>query len=238
MAPNRSRPLLLVVHADHPDRYLDGAIGAWFAERARAHGRFEVEMLNARGWGTASPAGRVPDWRAPVARADAFAFVATDQDAVLRAPLLDLVEHASESWCLKPFGTVRTSGPGGERLARTLAACLRSLTAVPSSEHVILPDTAAALGMGVAVVDASIAARAEAQLMDLVRLHTALRTMRPIRSDLAAEVARAPGLGSDLAAGPSASRTEGPYAVAASSAAVGAGSVRSAQPAADARPTT
>lgn len=235
MASNRSRPLLLIVHADHPDRSLDSAIGTWFAERARAHGRFDVEVLNAQTWETTPPAGRVPGWRAQVASADAFAFVATDQDAVLRAPLLDLVEHAPESWRLKPFGTVRVRGRSGERLARTLAACLRDLTAVASSEDVVLPDAAAALKMGVVAVDASIAARAEAQLMDLARLHTALCTMRPMRSDVAVTVPRVPGLASRSTDAPSVARPAESSMVAASTAAVGIGSVRSTSPGVEVR---
>ena len=67
MVPNRSRPLLLVLHADHPDRSLDAAIGAWFVERVRAHERFDVEVLNAGAW-DASKAGRAPAWRAPLPR--------------------------------------------------------------------------------------------------------------------------------------------------------------------------
>lgn len=200
MVPNRSRPLLLVLHADHPDRSLDAAIGAWFVERVRAHERFDVEVLNAGAW-DASKAGRAPAWRAPVARADALVFVATDQDAVLRPPLLDLVAHASDPWRFKPFGIVRATGATGARLARTLVACLRDHTAVPSREDVVLPDTAAALGMGVAVLDAAIAARAEAQLMDLARLHATLRPMRPARVPIASAAAQTSGATSGTVVG-------------------------------------
>ena len=186
--PRWRRPILLVVHGRQRATDLDLGIGPWFADLARAQGRFDVrigdldELARAADASTGRPRASAPSWQRPVAEADAFAFATADAEEGLMAPLLDVVDRRDEGWRLKPAGLIRPPGLPFERSAHALREVLRTLRAVPIDADAVVPDAAHALRVGPAETEAAAAREAHALLGELTRMHHWLCSMRPGRA--------------------------------------------------------
>lgn len=124
----------------------------WILERARAHGGFEVELVDLREVNLPMfdeprhPRLRTYEhehtkrWSAKIDAADAFIFVTPEYDHGTPPSLINALIYLSQEWAHKPVGFVSYGGPaGGTRAVQMVKPILTSLKLVPLFESVIAP---------------------------------------------------------------------------------------------------
>jgi NAD(P)H-dependent FMN reductase len=180
--------LQIVIASTRPGR-VGERFGLWFAERARAHAGFEVEVVDLAA--VALPFLDEPkhprlqqyvhqhtrDWSARVSRADAFVFVAPEYNHGYNAVLKNAIDFLHNEWFDKPVGFVSYGGvASGTRMVQALKAVLLSVRMVPVVESVNIPFAAQFLTEdgGVAANDIMVSS-AVAMLDELLRLTRLLR---------------------------------------------------------------
>jgi NAD(P)H-dependent FMN reductase len=127
-------------------------VAEWFAERARRHGFFEVELVDlAR---VNLPFMDEPNhpmlrrythehtrrWSASVDSADAFVFVTPEYNHSFNAPLKNAIDYLNHEWRYKPVGLVSYGGvAAGTRAVQMITPVLTALMMVPLTEAVHIP---------------------------------------------------------------------------------------------------
>jgi NAD(P)H-dependent FMN reductase len=127
-------------------------VAQWFVERARAHGAFDISLVDLKAIGL--PLLDEPQhprlqkyqrdstkaWSAIVAALDAFVFVTPEYNYSTPPALVNALDHLYAEWNYKAAGLVTYGGPsGGLRAAQMLKLTLLALKMMPINEAVPLP---------------------------------------------------------------------------------------------------
>jgi NAD(P)H-dependent FMN reductase len=127
-------------------------VAHWFVERARAHGGFEVQLVDLKE--VALPLFDEPKhprfrqyehehtkaWSTTVSAADAFVFVTPEYNYGVPPSLINALDFLSHEWAYKPAGFVSYGGvSGGTRSVQMAKLVLTSLKIVPIPEAVSIP---------------------------------------------------------------------------------------------------
>ena len=193
-AARRSQALKLeIVIASTREERVGPSIARWFVERARANGKFEIELCDLKE--IALPMLDEPKhprlrqyqhahtkaWSARVDAADAFVFVTPEYNYGMPPALLNAIDYLLHEWAYKPAAFVSYGGiSGGTRSVQMSKQVLTSVKVMPIPEAVTIPffskliDTQATFAGGEAY-DKS----ATGMLDELHRWAEALATMRP-----------------------------------------------------------
>lgn len=143
--------LAIVIASTRPDR-IGLPVGQWFFERARRHGKFEVELLDLKEQNL--PLVDEPRhprlgqyehahtraWSARVAAADAFVFVTPEYNYGAAPSLINALDYLFLEWHYKPVGFVSYGGvSGGMRSVQMTKMVVTSLRMMPIPEAVSIP---------------------------------------------------------------------------------------------------
>jgi NAD(P)H-dependent FMN reductase len=127
-------------------------IANWFVDRARAHGAFDVSLIDLKAINL--PVVEEPnhprlrqytqettkEWSAVVAPLDAFVFVTAEYNYSTPPALVNALDHLYVEWNYKAAGLVSYGGiSGGMRAAQMLKLTLLALKMVPINEAVPIP---------------------------------------------------------------------------------------------------
>jgi len=176
-------------------------IADWFVARARAHGAFEVELIDLAEVNLPfvdepnHPRLRryehqhTKDWSARIDAGDAFAFVTPEYNYGFTAPLKNAIDFLHFEWQHKPVGFVSYGGiAAGTRAVQQLKQVVTTLKMLPLYEAVNIPfHTQFIDEEGVVQANEIMEQAASAMLDELVLVE---QTLRPRRTAIrAAEVA-------------------------------------------------
>jgi NAD(P)H-dependent FMN reductase len=127
-------------------------IAEWFAERARAHGKFEIEVVDLKEVDlplldeikhprlAEYEHAHTKRWSASVAAADAFVFVTPEYNHGTPPALVNALDYLYREWNYKPAGFVSYGGvSAGTRAAQMTKQILTTLKVVPLVEAVAIP---------------------------------------------------------------------------------------------------
>jgi NAD(P)H-dependent FMN reductase len=128
------------------------AIAQWFVDRARAHGGFDITLIDLKS--LKLPLLEEPHhprlkkyqldttkaWSAIAAPLDAFVFVTAEYNYSTPPALVNALDHLYVEWNYKAAGLVTYGGiSGGMRAAQMLKLTLLALKMVPINEAVPIP---------------------------------------------------------------------------------------------------
>lgn len=143
---------LQVIVASTRDERKGPLVAAWFAEQARGHGQFEVEVVDLAD--VALPLLDEPRhprlrqyerehtrrWSAIVDRADAFVFVTPEYNHGAPPSLVNALDFLVQEWAYKPVGYVSYGGAsGGLRGVQMTMQIVAALRMVSIVEAVAIP---------------------------------------------------------------------------------------------------
>lgn len=184
--------LMIVIGSTRPGR-AGRPIADWFAERARAHGGFEIDVVDLAELDLPlfdephHPRLRqyVHDhtkaWSARVDAADAVVLVTPEYNHSFPAALKNALDFLHQEWQHKPVGFVSYGGvAAGLRAVQQLKEVVTTLRMVPLVEAVSVPFHTRFLDAGGTRVVANdvMAQAADAMLDALLRTEAALRPLR------------------------------------------------------------
>ena len=188
--------LIVVIASTRPGR-VGLPVGEWFAARARAHGGFEVEVVDLAE--LRLPLMDEPNhprlrqyanehtkaWSAQVGEADAFVLVTPEYNHGFTAPLKNALDYLHHEWQYKPVGFVSYGGiAAGTRAMQMLKPVLVALKLTPVMEAVNVPFVRQFIDDEEQFSPNEILEQAaDAMLDELVRVESALR---PLRTPVAA----------------------------------------------------
>lgn len=168
------------------------AVADWFLLRARAHGAFDVGMIDLKD--VALPMLDEPThpmrrqyqhahtkaWSAMIAAADAFVFVVPEYNYGMPPALLNALDYLYHEWNYKAAGFVSYGGAsGGLRSVQMAKPVLTTLKMMPIPEGVALPFFMKMTGEGGAFTPGEQAEKSAATMLDeLARWTGALRVLR------------------------------------------------------------
>lgn len=169
-------------------------IAGWFAERARAHGAFDVELIDLAEVALpffdepAHPRLRryehdhTKAWSARIDAADAFAFVTPEYNHGYPATLKNAIDFLHFEWQHKPVGFVSYGGvAAGTRAVQQLKQVVVTLKMLPLFEAVSIPFHSQFLDEeGRVQANETMEAAADAMLDELVLSEQALRPRRAV----------------------------------------------------------
>jgi NAD(P)H-dependent FMN reductase len=190
--------LQIIIASTRPDR-AGLPIGQWIAERAAAHGRFDVDVVDLAQLGLPfmdepnHPRLRrytqqhTKDWSARVQRADAFVFVTPEYNHGISAPLKNAIDYLHAEWQYKPVGFVSYGGvAAGTRAVQQTQQVVAALRMVPVVAAVPIPFFHQFIDEdGTVQANEPMEEGAVAMLDELVRVEEALR---PLRAAVAAAI--------------------------------------------------
>lgn len=143
---------LLVVIASTREQRVGPAVAEWFMLRARAHARFELQLVDLKQLGLPlldepnHPRLRqyvqphTKSWSALVDGADAFAFVTPEYNYGMPPALLNAIDYVFHEWAYKPACFVSYGGAsGGMRSVQMSKQVLTSVKVMPIPEGVAIP---------------------------------------------------------------------------------------------------
>jgi NAD(P)H-dependent FMN reductase len=187
MAPR----LTIIIGSTRPGR-AGLPIAQWFAEQARAHRGFEVQIADLAE--VDLPLLDEPhhprlgqylhqhtkDWSAIVADSDAFVIITPEYNYGYPAPLKNAIDYLQREWTDKPVGFVSYGGvSAGTRAVQQLKQVVTTLRMVPVVEAVSIPFHPQFIGEDGRVQANEIMEHAATAMLDeLVRLEGALRPLR------------------------------------------------------------
>src|SRR5579872_6813928 len=144
-----SRPLLQIVVASTRPGRVGLPVAEWFADVARKHGAFDVELVDLAEVGLPfldepnHPRFRqythahTKKWSATVERADAFVFVTPEYNFGMPATLKNALDYLHYEWQYKPAGFVSYGGiSAGTRAVQQLKQVVTTLKLFPLPEAV------------------------------------------------------------------------------------------------------
>jgi len=127
-------------------------LAKWTFERAKAHGGFDVELVDLRDVGL--PLFDEPNhprlrqyvhehtkrWSAKIDAADAFVFVTPEYNHGTPPSLVNALDYLVHEWAYKPVSFVSYGGPaGGTRAVQMVKPMLVALKMMPLHESVMVP---------------------------------------------------------------------------------------------------
>lgn len=148
-------PVLQIIIASTRPGRVGLPLGEWFAQAAREHGGFEVELVDLAEVNL--PFFDEPnhprlgkyehqhtkDWSATVSRADAFVFVTPEYNYGYNAVLKNAIDFLHTEWQHKPVGFVSYGGvAAGTRAVQQLKQVVTTLRMVPVFNSVNIPFVA------------------------------------------------------------------------------------------------
>jgi NAD(P)H-dependent FMN reductase len=166
-------------------------IGTWFHERAKAHGKFEVTLVDLAE--VKLPLLDEPkhprfqqyehahtkSWSATISAADAFVLVTPEYNFSTAPSLGNALDYLYKEWNYKPAAFVSYGGiSGGLRAVEMTKQTLCALKMVPLTEAVTLPFGAKQVADGVFTGTPENEKAAAAMLDELHRYAEALKPMR------------------------------------------------------------
>jgi NAD(P)H-dependent FMN reductase len=171
-------------------------IADWFAQRARRHGGFEVDVADLAEIDLPlldephHPRLRqymhrhTKRWSGRIDAADAFVIVTAEYNHGYPAPLKNAIDYLCHEWRDKPVGFVSYGGvAAGTRAVQQLKEIVTALKMLPAVEAVNIPFHAQFIDDdGRVQANEIMEGAAHAMLNELVRLEAALR---PLRASLA-----------------------------------------------------
>lgn len=145
-------PTLGVMVASVREGRAGGAVADWFTGVAKAHGAFEVELLDLKTWDlpilnepnhprlAKYTQDKTKQWSTAVAACDAFAIVTPEYNFAAPPALINALDHLYHEWSYKPAGFVSYGGAsGGLRSVQHAKAMLTTFKIVPIVEAVAIP---------------------------------------------------------------------------------------------------
>lgn len=143
--------LQVVIASTRPGRVGD-KVGAWFLEQARAHGKFESELVDLAEVNL--PVFDEPRhprlgqyehahtraWSETVSRADAFVFVTPEYNYGPPPSLINALTYLAKEWAYKPVGFTSYGGvSGGLRSVQMIKQIVTTMKMMPIPEGVSIP---------------------------------------------------------------------------------------------------
>jgi NAD(P)H-dependent FMN reductase len=167
-------------------------VALWLEQHARAHGGFEVELVDLAEVGLPfldepqHPFMRryahqhTRDWSARVDRADAFVFVTPEYNYGFSAPLKNAIDFLFHEWQYKPVGFVSYGGvSAGTRGVQMLKQILDGVKMTPVFESVFIPFVSELIAPDRTLTANAIMDKAAVGMLDeLQRVESALRPLR------------------------------------------------------------
>ena len=145
-------PKLGIIVASVREGRAGAAVAEWFAGAARAHGAFEIEMLDLKTWDLPMLSepnhprlqkytqDKTKRWSAAVEAADAFVIVTPEYNFASPPALVNALDHLYHEWSYKAAGFVSYGGvSGGLRSVQHAKAMLTTFKIVPIVEAVAIP---------------------------------------------------------------------------------------------------
>ncbi len=127
-------------------------VAAWFLERARAHGKFQIEPIDLAEVNLPMfdeprhprfkqyEHDHTKAWSATIERADAFVFVVPEYNFAMAPSLLNAIDFLVHEWAYKPVGFVSYGGvSGGTRGVQMAKMVVTSVRMMPIPEMVSVP---------------------------------------------------------------------------------------------------
>jgi NAD(P)H-dependent FMN reductase len=182
---------LQIVITSTRERRVGGAVGAWFTERARHFGRFDVGVSDLLE--LALPLLDEPNhpnkrqyehehtkrWSAIVEAADAYVFVVPEYNYGMPPALLNALDYLYHEWSYKPAAFVSYGGAsGGMRSVQMAKPIITSLKMMPIPEGVAMPFVFKQMVDGKFEPGGAYDQPIEKMLDELLRWAPALATMR------------------------------------------------------------
>jgi NAD(P)H-dependent FMN reductase len=182
---------MVVIASTRPGR-VGLPVGEWFAERARAHAGFQLEVVDLAELDLPFmdepnhprfheyTQQHTKDWSAQVQAADAFVFVTPEYNYGFNAPLKNAIDYLHVEWQYKPVGFVSYGGvAAGTRAVQMLKLIVTTLRMTPVFEAVSIPFVAQFLDdEGELQANETMENAATAMLHELVRVAAALAPLR------------------------------------------------------------
>jgi NAD(P)H-dependent FMN reductase len=184
--------LLQIIVASTREGRKGPAVGAWVEAEARAHGGFDVELVDLAD--VDLPLLDEPEhprlrryvnehtiaWSETVDRADAFVFVVPEYNHSPAPSLINALDYLVQEWAYKPAAFVSYGGvSAGLRGVQALKPLLCALKIVPIVEAVAIPMFTARLdASGEFVGDERLSGSARTMFTELARWEQALRQLR------------------------------------------------------------
>jgi NAD(P)H-dependent FMN reductase len=182
--------LTIIVGSTRPGR-AGAPIAEWFAERARAHGGFDVEVVDLAEVGLPLldepnhprlgqyTKQHTKDWSAIVDRADAVVFVTPEYNYGYPAALKNAIDFLHGEWRDKPAGFVSYGGvAAGTRAVQQLKQVVTTLRMTPVFDSVNIPFHAQLIKDGKFEATDLLNQAADTMLDELVRIESALHQLR------------------------------------------------------------
>jgi NAD(P)H-dependent FMN reductase len=182
--------LQIVVGSTRPGR-VGAAVANWFAEQAKAHGGFDVELVDLAE--VDLPMYDEPNhpmtgkyvhdhtkaWSETVRRASAYVFVTPEYNNGYPASLKNAIDYLNAEWRNKPVGFVSYGGvSAGTRAVAQLKQVVTTLRMVPVLDAVNIPFVQQFLTDGVLTPNDVMTSASKQLLDELVKLSGALATIR------------------------------------------------------------
>ncbi|MFI7585834.1 NADPH-dependent FMN reductase [Spongisporangium articulatum] len=183
--------LAVVIASARPGR-VGHPVGTWIAEQARAHGGFDVDVVDLAELDL--PLMNEPNhprlrdyvhdhtkaWSATVDAADAFVFVFPEYNHGMTAPLKNALDYLHEEWAHKPAGLVSYGGvSAGLRAAQQVKQVLAALKITPLTDAVMIPFVGGMIdGEGAFAPSDMVAGSAKTMLDELARQAPVLAQLR------------------------------------------------------------
>jgi NAD(P)H-dependent FMN reductase len=186
------KPLLqIIIGSTRPGR-VGPSVAEWIAAAARAHGRFDVEVVDLAEVNL--PMFNEPrhprlrqyehqhtkDWSAIIDRADAFIFVVPEYNYGFNAATKNAIDYLNHEWRYKPAGFASYGGvAAGTRAVQQLKQVMTTLKMVPVFEAVNIPFVQQFLDEATRLHPSEVMTEAATAMLDeLARLAVALRPLR------------------------------------------------------------
>ena len=182
--------LLVIIGSTRPVR-VGEPVAAWFTDRARAHGGFEVDVADLRALDLPlMDEAKHPRfgeyqlehtlaWADTVRAADAVVFVMPEYNHSFTAPVKNAIDYLLAEWSRKPVGFVSYGGvSAGLRAVQALKPVCLAVGMVPATPAVNIPWIARHVEGGVFTPFEQLEGSANAMLDELVALAGALRSLR------------------------------------------------------------
>jgi NAD(P)H-dependent FMN reductase len=183
--------LTIIIGSTRPGR-AGLPIATWFADRARSHGAFDVDVVDLAELDLPlldepnHPRLRrytqqhTKDWSATVDAGDAFVIVTPEYNHGYPAALKNAIDYLHEEWQDKPVGFVSYGGvSAGTRAVQQLKQVVTTLKLLPVLESVSIPFHTQFIDEDGRVQPNEIMEGAgDAMLTELARMEAALRPLR------------------------------------------------------------
>ena len=180
----------VVITSTRPNR-VGLPVGLWFAEKARQHARFQVQVVDLKEVGL--PAMDEPNhpmkqqyqhehtkvWSRTISALDAFVFVTPEYNYSLAPALVNALDYLFVEWNYKPAGFVSYGGvSGGTRAVQMSKLLVTSLRMMPIPEGVFIPFVAKLIDAGTFNPGTTLDEAVTRLLDELLRWTEALRALR------------------------------------------------------------